>query len=118
LFEFDSNIRDLMQKSNLAITRSGSSTLSEMVAVNLPFIAVPLPSSLDNHQFYNAKYYEKKGCCWVLEQNLFNEDSLKKIILEIIKNNREQLDIKIRSMKLINMTNAIENFESEINKYL
>ncbi len=118
LFEFDSNIRDLMQKSNLAITRSGSSTLSEMVAVNLPFIAVPLPSSLDNHQFYNAKYYEKKGCCWVLEQNFFNEDSLKKIILEIIKNNREQLDIKIRSMKLINMTNAIENFESEINKYL
>ena len=118
LFEFDSNIHNLMQKSNIAITRSGSSTLSEMVAVNLPFIAVPLPTSLDNHQLYNAKYYEKKGCCWVLEQNVFNEDSIKKIMLEIIKNNGEQLDIKIRNMKLINTTNSIENFESEINKYL
>ena len=118
LFEFDSNIHDLMQKSNIAITRSGSSTLSEMVAVNLPFIAVPLPTSSDNHQLYNAKYYEKKGCCWVLEQNVFNDDSMKKIILEIIRNNGEQLDIKIRNMKLINTTNPIENFEIEIKKYL
>ena len=39
-------------------------------------------------------------------------------MLEIIKNNGEKLDIKIRNMKLINTTNPIENFESEINKYL
>ena len=25
-----------------------------------PFIAVPLPNSIDNHQYLNAKYYENK----------------------------------------------------------
>lgn len=118
LFDFNPNIENLMSESDIAITRSGSSTLAELVAVNLPFIAIPLPSSLDNHQFYNAKYYENKGCCWILEQNNFKSESLKKIIIDIINNNRELLNKKIQNMKLLSQINSLENFEKEIISYL
>ena len=46
---------------DFAITRSGASTLSELVALRIPFIAVPLPKSKDNHQYFNAKYFEDKN---------------------------------------------------------
>jgi len=118
LFDFNPDIIDLMSKSDIAITRSGSSTLSELVAVNLPFIAIPLPTSLDNHQFYNAKYYENKNCCWILEQHNFNQENLKKLINEIINNNRQQLNNKINNMKVYSTINALENFEKEIIRYL
>ena len=33
-----------------------------MIYFNVPFLAIPLPNSKDNHQFYNAKdYFDKNG---------------------------------------------------------
>jgi len=118
LFDFHSKITDLMEQTDLAIVRSGSSTLSELVYLNLPFIAVPLPSSLDNHQYNNAKFYEDRGCCWILEQKIFSADALKKIFKEITNNDNEQLKVKINNMKLLNKANVLENFEKEIKEYL
>ena len=54
---------------DLSITRAGASTLAELSLLYIPFIAVPLPSSKDNHQLENAKFYKNNNCCWVLEQN-------------------------------------------------
>ena len=118
LFDFHLKINDLMEKADLAIVRSGSSTLSELVALNLPFIAIPLPSSLDNHQYYNAKFYEDRGCCWMLEQKTFNADVLQKIFKEIANNDKEQLRVKINNMKLLNKVDVLKNFEKEIKEYL
>ena len=32
------------------------------------------------------KFYEDRGCCWILEQNNFNTENLFNLIMEIIKN--------------------------------
>ncbi|NBO20085.1 MAG: UDP-N-acetylglucosamine--N-acetylmuramyl-(pentapeptide) pyrophosphoryl-undecaprenol N-acetylglucosamine transferase, partial [Proteobacteria bacterium] len=40
--------------SHLVIARSGASTVSELAAAGRPAILVPLPSAMDNHQYYNA----------------------------------------------------------------
>ena len=76
VFDFDKNILKLLLSSNLAITRCGASTTAELAHTLTPFIAVPLPNSIDNHQYLNAKYYEKKGCCWILAQDNFNNENL------------------------------------------
>ena len=34
-----------IKDTNLAITRAGASTLSELTFLNIPFLAIPLPSS-------------------------------------------------------------------------
>jgi len=117
LFDFKTNIAQLMLEADIAITRSGSSAISEMVSLNLPFIAIPLPTSLDNHQYYNAKYFEDKGFCWLVEQNFFNIYKFKKMIIGIVSNNREQLKRKLEKMKTASKENVLVKFENEIKEY-
>ena len=117
LFDFKPNIAQLMLEADIAITRSGSSAISEMVSLNLPFIAIPLPTSLDNHQYHNAKYFENKGFCWLVEQNFFNLYKFKKMIIDIVSNDREQLKIKLENMKTASKENVLIKFENEIKEY-
>ena len=86
IFEFDKNILKLISSSNLAITRCGASTTAELTQTLTPFIADPLPNSIDNHQYLNAKYYENRGCCLLLEQSNFNIKNLFNLIMQTNKN--------------------------------
>ena len=49
--EFTNDSHELYNGIDLAITRGGASTLSELSFLNIPFITIPLPSARDNHQF-------------------------------------------------------------------
>ena len=74
IFSFDENFINTIQQADLCITRAGASTLAELSVLNIPFIAVPLPTSKDNHQLENALFYKNKDCCWLIEQNHFESD--------------------------------------------
>ena len=63
----------------MAITRSGSSMLAELVNVKIPFISIPLPTSADNHQLKNAIYYEKNQYSYLIEEKDLNTKLLKLI---------------------------------------
>ena len=117
VFEFDPNVSKFAISSNLAITRCGSSTMSELIHTSTPFIAVPLLNSVDNHQFLNAKHYESNGCCWILEQNNFNANNLVNLILEIIKN-KNKLKNTRENMKKICNKNVYDNIENKIKEYI
>jgi len=116
VFEFDKNILKLVLSSNLAITRCGASTTAELTHTLTPFIAVPLPNSIDNHQYLNAKYYENKGCCWLLEQNNFNTENLFNLIMEVIKNKNKLENIR-KNMKKNYNKNVYSNIENEIKEF-
>ena len=68
LFTFCDDLSKYYQKSDIAITRCGASSMAELVNLRIPFVAVPLPSSIDNHQLKNAKYFNEKNYCFLLEQ--------------------------------------------------
>ncbi len=69
LFNFTNNLIDYFSKTNLVITRSGSSIIAELINCKIPFITIPLPSSADNHQLKNSRFFEKKGCNFVIEES-------------------------------------------------
>ena len=117
VFEFDKDIIKLILSTNLAISRCGASTTAELAYTFTPFIAVPLPHSIDNHQYLNAKYYENKGCCWLLEQDNFNTQNLFKLIMETIKN-RKKLENVRENMKKNYSKNAYSNVENEIKDFI
>ena len=117
VFEFDQNILKFALSSDLAITRCGSSTMSELIHTSTPFIAIPLPNSIDNHQLLNAKYYENRGCCWILEQNNFNTENLLNLIIEIIENRNKLKNIH-ENMKKIRNKNVYDNIENKIKEYI
>ena len=117
VFEFDKNILELILSTDLAISRCGASTTAELVHTLTPFIGVPLLNSIDNHQYLNAKYYEKKGCCLFLDQENFNTKNLFNLIMEIIKNKNKLENIRENMKKNYNK-NVYINIENQIKEFI
>ena len=117
IFNFEPNIENYMIQSDLVITRAGSSTLSELTYLQIPFIAVPLKDSLDNHQFHNANYFFKMKACWLIEQQDLNSEKLFDLIKELILNKEKLLEKKTK-LKELSKTNVNEIFEKEISNIL
>ncbi len=98
-FSYDPNFEKKLIETDLCITRSGASTLAELSLLNIPFITVPLPTSKDNHQFENANFYKDRGCCWILDQHIF-EEKIEELLIDIIQNKTDFLDKKDNLKKL------------------
>ena len=93
---FFQNIQNKFKLANLIITRSGGSTVAEILASCRPAIFVPLPSSFDNHQFENAKFFETNKCGWVFDQiNNSKSDFQKLIKLEMVDFSLIQIQIHL-----------------------
>ena len=113
LFDFKEDIASFMSKSNICLTRAGASTLAELVFLNLPSVAIPLPTSKDNHQFENALFYYKIGCNWILNQNEINHQIVTSKLVNIIDNNDQYLVKKI-NMKKFSYQNTWNNINQKI----
>ena len=94
LFNFEENIFQYINEANLAITRAGASTLSELAFLKVPFIAIPYKFATDDHQLQNALYYERAECCWILKEKEFNKDKLSTFLISIIENKVDYLNKK------------------------
>ena len=95
LFSFSEDIDKYYKKADLAITRSGASSLAELINLRIPFISIPLPSSADNHQFQNANYFKEKGYCFLLEER-FITDKLFEILIDLKKDKKQLFFMKER----------------------
>jgi len=113
LFDFNEDISHLMSGSNICITRAGASTLAELVFLNVPFVAIPLPTSKDNHQFENAFFYKKIGCNWILNQNEINKDTITNKLFNII-DNKDEYSVKKINMKNFSYQNTWNNINLKI----
>ena len=98
--------------SSLADANSGL----ELSVLNTPFIAVPLPTSKDNHQLENAVYYKNFDCCWIVEQNYFNE-KIEDLLNDIIVNKKDCLKKK-ENLKKLNYQNTWINANQKILKII
>ena len=117
IFNFTDNILDLILSTDLAISRCGASTTAELVHTLTPFIAVPYPHAIDNHQYLNAKYYESIGCCWVIEQKDFNSINLFKLIREAIKDKKKLENIRA-NMKRNDSKDVYNKIEKIIKEFI
>ena len=115
VFTFEPDIQKYYKLSNLVICRSGSSTLSELCAIQLPFIAIPLPSSLDNHQYFNAKFYVDNDCGWLIKQDNDLENNLYNKLNYIFQNYNEEIPKKVKNLEKIIKKKTLENFLKLIN---
>ena len=116
IFSFDKNFASSIHKADLCITRAGASTLAELSLLNIPFIAVPLPTSKDNHQFENAYFYKDNNCCWILEQIDF-ENKIEEILKDILINKTDYLKKK-ENLKKLNYQNTWINVNQKLLKII
>ncbi len=114
IFNFTDKIINYYSKVNLVITRAGASVLGELININIPFIAIPLPSSADNHQFKNAEFYAKKGYGYLLEEKDIRE-KLYNLINSIFKDN-SQLNKILLNQRQYSDKEIFKNLNVQIEK--
>ena len=102
LFDFDENLFEKLNNYDLAITRAGASAISELSQLCIPFIAIPFPFAKDNHQFYNAKFYENLNCCWIISQDNIDEESFSNKLIQLFNEEDDYFKKKENLEKISN----------------
>ena len=115
IFSFEKRLIDLINMSDLCITRAGATSLAEISFLGKPFIAIPLPTAKDNHQLKNAQFYEDLGCCWILDQKNINREKLSRFLLDILKDKTE-LIIKRSNLEKLNYKNSWNDINQKLQK--
>ena len=98
IFNFTHNLKKYFSKVDFTITRAGSSMLAELLNCRIPIISIPLPTSADNHQLKNAKFFQKKGYSFLIEEREINEKLLP--LIKSVHSNKEILNLMKSKQKL------------------
>ncbi len=91
LYGFTKDLSSLIARADLAVSRSGASTLWELCANGLPAFFIPYPYAAGDHQFFNAKFIVENELGWCERQS----DTLKEKLLVILD---EELNEKSKKL--------------------
>ena len=105
---FQNNLSGLLKNTDALISRSGASTMSEIIALNVPTIFIPSPYVANNHQYYNALDLVNKKAALMIEEKNFSKDLLLKYIDELLNSSKE---IKDNLSKINNVDSEKEFIE-------
>ncbi|MBD1936560.1 undecaprenyldiphospho-muramoylpentapeptide beta-N-acetylglucosaminyltransferase [Microcoleus sp. FACHB-68] len=81
---FYSNMAGLFQRANLAISRAGAGTLTELAVTQTPSILVPYPFAAEDHQAYNAAVFAGAGAAVVCRQGDLTPEVLEDKVLDLL----------------------------------
>jgi UDP-N-acetylglucosamine--N-acetylmuramyl-(pentapeptide) pyrophosphoryl-undecaprenol N-acetylglucosamine transferase len=85
-----------LEDATLAVSRSGSNTVYELLTIGIPMILVPFPYATLDHQLANARYLEEKGAALVIEESQLSVAKLG-LAIERLLENHSTLDRMRRS---------------------
>lgn len=69
VYGFTTQIAELCERSDFAISRSGASTLWELCAAKIPAFYIPFPYAAADHQYHNARYIIDHNAGWCERQS-------------------------------------------------
>ncbi len=81
---FYDNMAALFQRTNLAISRAGAGTLTELAVTHTPAILIPYPYAAEDHQVYNAAIFDSAGAGLVFRQAELTPDLLQSKVLNLL----------------------------------
>ena len=111
---YQHDMAGLYSTAKLCVCRAGATTLSELAAIGLPSILIPYPHAADNHQEFNARYFEERGAAILLPDKDLTADSLAAAIARI--DNPETLTRMSNAAKTLHFKNAVEKIKNFIEK--
>ena len=103
------NLSGLLKNTDVLISRSGASTMSEVIALHVPTIFIPSPYVANNHQYYNALDLVKKKAALMIEEKDFNCRTLLSDIDKLLKD-----DTIKNNLKNISLVDSEKVFINEI----
>lgn len=82
---FFDNIGDLYKESDLVISRSGASSVFEIIGFAKPSILIPLLQSINGDQTYNALYLYNRNAAEIYWEDRMTDKDMADMILKIIQ---------------------------------
>ena len=76
--------------AEVAVSRSGGSSLSELSAFGLPVILVPYPTAADDHQRRNAEVFTRAGAALAVEEAELGGGKLGDLLTSLLANEPER----------------------------
>lgn len=113
IFNYYNPLTDLINISDIIISRAGASTLSEIIYFNKPSIIIPSPYVTNNHQVKNAKLLLKENACQIIYEKDLNEQILISKIRNY-SNNKKYYDETINNINKLKPTITFK----QLRKYL
>ena len=97
---YSHEIYALMRTADLAVCRSGASTLAELIYCRLPAILVPFPHAAADHQYYNAKILEKARCARIVREDKFLKQNLSQVFYRLTGRNKDLYQMHVAYARL------------------
>ena len=92
--EFLSDMQSIYKLCSICIARAGSNTIFELISNNVPTIFIPLPKGASRgDQILNAKYFNKKGLCSIIEQENLSPKSLYEQIIQTYEKRNQLISL-------------------------
>ena len=105
---------DALAVADIVLSRAGSNTLSELLALQKPMLLVPYPKGASRgDQILNAESFRARSLSRVMDQKDMNVESLVKAVVSLYRDRGEIYD----AMAKENTANGVDNVLEIIFKY-
>jgi UDP-N-acetylglucosamine--N-acetylmuramyl-(pentapeptide) pyrophosphoryl-undecaprenol N-acetylglucosamine transferase len=98
LYGFTKELPQLINRADMAVSRSGASTLWELTSNGCVALYIPYPYAAGDHQYHNAKFIVENEMGWLEREG----EDLESKLLDIL----EKPDLKQKSSKLLTFAKA------------
>lgn len=114
-FEFlQEELPDVLAAADLVVSRAGSNSLVELLALRLPHLLIPLSKVASRgDQLENAAMTERNGWSMVLQEHDLNADSLMAALAQLLN----ELASRRKALMSFNDFNAVNAVEALLLKY-
>ena len=114
---FYDNMAALLTRANLAISRAGAASLTELAVTGTPAILIPYPYAAENHQFFNAEVFAKAGAALVFNQSELTQPLLESKVLNLL-NFPQQLQSMAEKSKSIAIFDSAERLAALVKEII
>ena len=90
----------ILKASDIAVSRAGSLSLSEIEAAGAASILIPYPHAAADHQRKNAKYMFENGASLYLEDSETDEKHLEELLYSLINDKTKLVSLQENALKL------------------
>ena len=113
---FYNNMAGLLRRADLAISRAGAGSLTELAVTGTPSILIPYPYAAEDHQAYNAAVFAS-GAALVFRQAELTAQVLESKVLSLL-HSPEQLEQMGKNASAIAVPDSAERLATLVRQFL
>jgi len=111
--DFFATMDQILEQAHLLFTRSGASSVAEIIMASVPAIFVPYPYATRDHQTANARLITDQGAGWLIRQPEFTAEKCNLMIQDLLSHPYKLLFASER-LTIFSKKNITRTLASEI----